>query len=184
MTTTLLERPLEPAPASLPQMQLSPSRRQPVLRRLLGRLTRPDPAPDVPWRQVAQALGAADAVLARGWVQDAWFHVRQRSGRVRAVGPLELHLLQTGPVVGACLVGSVVEAVGGHGQARSAVTARTLDTLWDALQQHLGQPATARGGAPAERVRELARWNDASGRTGPQVRALVASARASALSRC
>lgn len=135
--------------------------------------------------RAAVALGTAARMLDQGWVQGVWFHVQGRGCRTLPVGPLELGLLEGRRITGACLVGAVVEATGGPREARSDITSRSLDLLWDALQDRhgrLGARAAERAASPtvrAGRVRELTRWNDTPGRTRSEVLDLLGVAQAS-----
>ncbi len=127
-------------------------------------------------------LQQAGELVRAGWMQGAWFQVRDQAGSARSIGPLELRLLEGREVIGACLVGAVVEASGGHRQAHSAPAGRALDLLWDCLQDDRGWPTPPtfdRVCAPsvrAARVRELTSWNDAAGRTSTEVLRLIDSA--------
>jgi hypothetical protein len=93
--------------------------------------------------------------------------VRTADGRLRPRGP--------GVVVSACLVGAVVEA--GRRYADDPVAAGpALDALWLALYDDRSVDAVGRVPSPIVRdlrARDLARWNDAPGRTVDEVIALV-----------
>jgi len=128
------------------------------------------------------ALQQASELVRAGWMQGAWFQVRDEAGSRRSIGPLELRLLEGREVIGACLVGAIVEAAGGHRQAHSAQAGRALDLLWDSLQDDRGWPTPPtfdRVCAPAvraARVRELTSWNDAPERTRGEVLRLIDAA--------
>jgi hypothetical protein len=161
------ERPADSPPRRLGG--LLPPRRDPELERI---------------RQLEGAravLERARALIAQGWVQDAFYAVRGRSGETRPVSPFGLLLLSRSDVVGACLVGAVAHASGSVGRRdRRGQAAVAVDTLWQALaedttagvdptgQCDLGHPA-----ARAARVRELARWNDEPARTREDVLGLL-----------
>jgi hypothetical protein len=114
----------------------------------------------------------ARALIAAGWVQDAFYLVRGRRGELRPVSPFGLLLLTRADVVGACLVGAVSHASAPVSRRdRRGQAALAVDVLWEALA---GAPVeethpTARPG----RVRELARWNDEPGRTREDVVGLL-----------
>src|SRR5690349_19522165 len=63
-------------------------------------------------RAMETLLERAVEVVESGWVQGAWFTVATRSGK-RQVSAYDLRLAETRPVLGACLVGAVVQAGGG-----------------------------------------------------------------------
>jgi hypothetical protein len=123
-------------------------------------------------------LEDAVAVVGSGWVQHAWFAVTDDRGRQRSVTAHNLQLATGSPVAAACLVGSIVHAAGGPGTARSQLVQRTLDLTWHALYQNEQQPVRWSPSPPvrAAQVRDLTRWNDASGRTAEQVAALLRTA--------
>ena len=129
-----------------------------------------------------QAMGsllerAAD-VVAGGWVQGAWFTVGTRHGS-RDVTAYEMRLATRRPVIGACLVGAVVDAGGGPAAVESQLVRRSLDATWHALN---GSPGEDVRWCPGPDVRmlhvlDLTRWNDAPGRTQSEVVGLLAAAR-------
>ena len=117
-------------------------------------------------------------VVDAGWVQGAWFTVAGPGGN-RAVTADQLDLLMDRPVVGACLVGGVVQAAGGPATVRSQLVQRTLDLTWHALREDTSQPVRW---CPGPRVRtmhvlEMTAWNDAPERTQADVQDLLQSAR-------
>lgn len=128
------------------------------------------------------ALSGASALVEAGWMQGAWFQVQDAGGRCRSIGPLELRLLEGRQIIGACLVGAVVEAAGGTRQSQSTPAGRALDLLWDTLQEERGWPTSPTFDivcAPtvrAARVRELTAWNDETGRTRSDVLGLISAA--------
>jgi len=132
------------------------------------------PRRDAELERVRQLEGAravlerARALIAEGWVQDAFYVVRGRNGESRPVSPFGLLLLTRTDVVGACLVGAVAHASGSVDRRdRRGQAALAVDTLWHTLAEDStydrmpGVPADAvHPAARAARVRELARWND------------------------
>lgn len=158
MAMGLLDRPVRSRPPV-------PARRG--LRAL--RPARPDPEQERRRRLAgAQALlERARALVAEGWVQDAFYVVRGRHGETRPVSPFGLLLLTRTDVVGACLVGAVAHASAAvdRGDRRSQ-SALAVDLLWEALD---GGSADAHPAARAARVRDLAGWNDEPGRSREDV---------------
>jgi hypothetical protein len=122
-------------------------------------------------------LEQAVDVVSAGWVQGAWFSVATASG-TRAVTAYDLRLLVDRQIVGACLVGSVVEAAGGPTTVRSQLVQRTLDLVWHSLREDPQHPVRWCPG-PHMRVMtvlELTHWNDAPGRTQGEVVELLRTA--------
>jgi hypothetical protein len=122
-------------------------------------------------------LTEAAELVALGWTQGGWFTVGTPTGEV-VLTAYDLRLAETYPVVGACLVGSVVHAVGGPDQARTQLVQRTLDLTWHALRDESAPPGVL---CPSPAVRsmrllDLTRWNDAPGRTQDDVVALLGAA--------
>jgi hypothetical protein len=174
MAVELLDRPT-----------VSPTRSQPPPRRLRsGRLRdllrRPPvvPLPVGDATAVHDLLMEARAVVQRGWVQDAWYVVRDRRGRPRPIGPCHVGRLDHTEVSAACLVGAVLHAASLRGAAgERGTTGAALDQLWHALRTPAGAGAPAH--SPAERAgraRDLSRWNDAPGRRRDDVLALFDAA--------
>jgi hypothetical protein len=161
-----------------PDVAVTPAPR----RRLLDR-SRPAEAVE---RDRQRVLAAARALLERtrelvatGWVQDAFYVVRDRRGRLRPVSPFGLLLLSRSDVVGACLVGAVAHATAQvDRRVRREPAALAVDALWAELREREGRPPGdavdhAHPAARAARVRELARWNDAPGRGRADVLDLI-----------
>ena len=162
----------EARPAAAPRRRLGgllPPRRDPELDRI---------------RQLEGAralLERARALIARGWVQDAFYVVRSRSGETRPVSPFGLLLLTRSDVVGACLVGAVAHAAGSVDRRdRRGQAAVAVDTLWQTLAEDpaagvelAGLADAAHPAARAARVRELARWNDEPTRSREDVLGLL-----------
>jgi hypothetical protein len=127
---------------------------------------------------IRDLLSSAVVVVSTGWVQHGWFTVADEQGRTRRVDAHHLHVLNSRPVSGGCLVGAVVHAAGGPATVRSQLVQRTLDLLWHALREDARQPVRWCP-APSIRMahlRDLTRWNDASRRTADQVSELLVSA--------
>jgi hypothetical protein len=154
-------------------------------RRRWGGLLPPRRDPEL--ERVRQLEGAravlerARALVAEGWVQDAFYVVRGRNGEHRPVSPFGLILLTRTDVVGACLVGAVAHASGSIDRRdRRGQAALAVDTLWQTLAEDSTYdlasylPADAvHPAARAARVRELARWNDEPARTQDDVLGLL-----------
>ncbi len=122
-------------------------------------------------------LVEAAGIVGEGWIQGAWFTVATPDGR-RSVTAFDLRLARTGPVTGACLVGSVVQAAGGPGTERSQIVQRTLDLTWHALRD---DPDANVRWCPGPEVRmmqvlDLTHWNDTRGRTQDEVVDLLVAA--------
>ena len=143
----------------------------PVRRKLRGLLpVRPDPELERlrRLRGTQELLERARALVAAGWVQDAFYVVRGRSGETRPVSPFGLLLLSRSDVVGACLVGSIAHASAGLDRRhRSGPSALAVDSLWTTLTG--AEPDTAHPSARSGRVRDLARWNDEPNRSQDEV---------------
>ena len=127
---------------------------------------------------ISALLDRAAAVVGAGWVQGAWFTVATSTGP-RSVTAYDLPVLGKGPVTGACLVGSVVQAAGGPATVRSQLVQRTLDVVGHTVREDPHQPVQW---CPGPRVRmlgvlELTHWNDAPGRTQQQVVGLLEASR-------
>jgi hypothetical protein len=128
--------------------------------------------------EVRAQLEEARNLIEKGWVQDAWFAIRDRQGRLRPIGPFGFGLLRRGDVAGACLVGAVVHATWTHRPGVDATAAApALDMLWDSLQEVRGvasaSPVAASRDVRAARVRDLTRWNDRPGRSRDEVLELL-----------
>ena len=166
-----------------PEIQ-APVRRADTKRRWGGLLP---PRRDAELERLRQLEGAravlerARALIAQGWVQDAFYIVRGRNGESRPVSPFGLLLLTRTDVVGACLVGAVAHASGSiDRRERRGQAALAVDTLWHTLAEDPSYERVPTApydavhpAARAARVRELARWNDEPARTRDQVLGLV-----------
>jgi hypothetical protein len=154
---------------------------------LRRRLRMPVPDPTEVERERVRRLAEARAVLERarevvahGWVQDAFYVVRDPQGRLRPVSPFGLLVLDRTDVAGACLVGAVAHASAEvDRRQRRGPAALAVDTLWDTLGEQSGRwhlPAAVEATHPAARaarVRDLARWNDEPQRTRQDVLDLI-----------
>ena len=166
-----------------PEIQ-APVRRADTKRRWGGLLP---PRRDAELERLRQLQGAqavlerARALIAQGWVQDAFYIVRGRNGESRPVSPFGLLLLTRTDVVGACLVGAVAHASGSiDRRERRGQAALAVDTLWHTLAEDPSYERVPTApydavhpAARAARVRELARWNDEPARTRDEVLGLV-----------
>jgi hypothetical protein len=128
--------------------------------------------------EVRTQLEEARNLIEKGWVQDAWFAIRDRQGRLRPIGPFGFGLLRRGDVAGACLVGAVVHATWTRRPGVDATAAApALDTLWSSLQEVRGvsgtPPVAVSRDVRAARVRDLTRWNDRPGRSRDEVLELL-----------
>jgi hypothetical protein len=153
--------------------------------RLASLFRKPDPAEIERDRvlrltEARALLERAREVIATGWVQDAFYVVRDYEGRLRPVSPFGLLLLSRTDIVGACLVGAVAHASSGsQRRTRRGPAAVAIDTLWDTLRERTGRwgmhPAAeaTHPAARAARVRDLAHWNDEPQRTREDVLNLV-----------
>jgi hypothetical protein len=127
---------------------------------------------------IEELLDRAVDVVSTGWVQDAWFVVSTSDGQ-RAVTAYDLRMAMDRPVLGACVVGAVVEAGGGPANVRSQVVQRTLDLTWHTLREGSEEPVRW---CPGPRVRmmtvlDLTHWNDTPGRTQDEVVGLLVATR-------
>ncbi|PZE69811.1 hypothetical protein [Curtobacterium sp. MCBD17_021] len=125
-----------------------------------------------------RVLSDARAVVERGWIQHAWFAYLDDRGRTRTASSAAATEVTGRPLVGACLVGAVVDVAGGPHAVHAQPVQRSLDLVWHALAVSEGSPVTW---CPAPdvrmaRVRDLTRWNDSGGRTAEQVAGLLLTA--------
>jgi hypothetical protein len=145
-----------------------------------------------PSREIAHAvlerllalLEAARGDLEAGWVQDGWQATEGTGGqRILATG-LAAGLSARQPASAVCLVAALIRA--GARQGGDAETGRAIDVVHDALWESRGQsaqPTPGPGPLPVSspqvrqaKVQELTRWNDAQGRTGDEVTAVLDTA--------
>ena len=127
---------------------------------------------------IGDLLSEAAAVVASGWIQNAWFAVATPRGE-RLLTAHQVRQAYVYPVTGACLAGSIVLAAGGPDQASTQLVQRTLDLTWHAVRDDLEPPNVL---CPSPSVRtmrllDLTRWNDAPGRSQTDVTDLLRSAR-------
>jgi len=125
-------------------------------------------------------LVSARALLARGWVQGAWYVMEAPDGRRRVVGAGSLTSRNFGDIVQSCLVGAVAEAARWHTPERGTA-GPAVDALWSELGELAGLRPVADEWTPTPVLRkrevvDLARWNDRRGRTREEVLALVDAA--------
>ena len=165
--------------------EIQPPVRQADTKRRWGGLL--PPRQDAKLERLRQLEGAravleqARALIAQGWVQDAFYVVRGRNGERRPVSPFGLLLLTRTDVVGACLVGAVAHASGSVDRRdRRGQAALAVDSLWHTLAEDPSYERVPTApfdavhpAARAARVRELARWNDEPARTRDDVLGLV-----------
>ena len=165
--------------------EIQPPVRQADTKRRWGGLL--PPRQDAELERLRQLEGAravleqARALIAQGWVQDAFYVVRGRNGERRPVSPFGLLLLTRTDVVGACLVGAVAHASGSVDRRdRRGQAALAVDSLWHTLAEDPSYERVPTApfdavhpAARAARVRELARWNDEPARTRDDVLGLV-----------
>jgi hypothetical protein len=128
--------------------------------------------------QLEALLGEARDVVDRGWIQHAWFAYVDDRGRTRKASSAGAMDVSGRPLIGACLVGSVVYAAGGPHAVHSQPVQRALDLVWHALAVDEGQPVLW---CPAPdirmaRVRDLTSWNDAPSRSAADVTGLLLTA--------
>ena len=120
-------------------------------------------------------LEAAREELTAGWVQDGWWSVPRADGRQAVVSGLAAGVAGPEPVTAVCLVGALVRAATGQGP--EAETGLAITAVYDALWESRGQPpgpwAVPSPPARLAQVQVLTRWNDAPGRTGGEVLAIL-----------
>jgi hypothetical protein len=125
--------------------------------------------------QISCVLNDAADLVSAGWLQESWFAYQDDSGRIRPVNAYNVKQMQGHPVLGACLVGAIVQAGGGLPQVRTQVVQRALDLTWHTLFNTRPE-LVRRTPAPAvreHRVQDLTRWNDHPGRTADQAERLL-----------
>jgi hypothetical protein len=133
---------------------------------------------------MADILNQAADLIRGGWLQHSWFAYLDDTGRTRTVTAHNVNRMAGRPVVGACLVGGIVEAGGGLSNVRSSAVQRAVDLTWHTLFE-IPVPANHWTAAPEVRmheVRDLTRWNDHPNRTAPQAEALLRRSAAAASS--
>jgi hypothetical protein len=125
--------------------------------------------------RLAGILSDAADLIRMGWLQHSWFAYLDEHGRTRTVTAHNLTEMTGRPVVGACLVGAVVQAGGGLNQVRSQEVQRSLDVTWHTL---FDSDTELSRWTPAPLIRmnhvqQLTRWNDHPRRTASQVEGLL-----------
>ena len=120
-------------------------------------------------------LEAAREELTVGWVQDGWWSVPHADGQQALVSGLAAGVSGPEPVSAVCLVGALVRAAAGQGPDAGAGLAITAvyDALWESRGQPPGPWAVPSPQARLAQVQVLTRWNDARGRTGEEVLAVL-----------
>jgi hypothetical protein len=133
---------------------------------------------------LADILNQAADLISAGWLQHGWFAYQDDNGRTRTVTAYNVSEMAGRPVVGACLVGAIVEAGGGLSNVRTQPVQRAIDLTWYTLFKTAPR---ANHWTPApevrtQHVRDLTRWNDQPRRTAPQAEALLRRSAAAAVS--
>jgi hypothetical protein len=125
-------------------------------------------------------LEAARTQLSAGWVQDGWWTSPADGGQQILVTGLAAGTSAPATAGAVCLVGALIRA--GARQGGDSEAGRAIDVLYDALWESRGQPAAMPGpsvlavSCPQVRqakIQALTRWNDAQGRTGKEVLAVL-----------
>jgi hypothetical protein len=134
--------------------------------------------------RLAEILNQAADMIGGGWLQHSWFAYLDVTGQTQLVTAHNVHQMTGRRVVGACLVGAVVQAGGGMPNVRTQAVQRALDLTWHTLFE---VPAQANHWTRApevrkQQVRDLTRWNDHPNRTAPQAEALLRRSAAAAAS--
>jgi hypothetical protein len=133
---------------------------------------------------LADILNQAADLISAGWLQHSWFAYQDDNGRTKTVTAYNVNEMAGRPVVGACLVGAIVEAGGGLSNVRTQPVQRAIDLTWYTLFETAPRP-NHRTPAPEVRtqhVRDLTRWNDQPRRTAPQAEALLRRSATAAVS--
>jgi hypothetical protein len=125
--------------------------------------------------RVAEILDQAADMIGGGWLQHSWFAYLDDTGQTQIVTAHNAHQMTGRPVVGACLVGAVVQAGGGMPNVRTQAVQRALDLTWNVLFEVPSQPNhwTPAPEVRRRQVRDLTRWNDHPNRTAPQAESLL-----------
>jgi hypothetical protein len=132
--------------------------------------------------QIACILAEAADLVRAGWLQNNWFAYRDDDGRARPVNAYNANQMTGRPVVGACLVGAIVQAGGGLPRVRAQSVQRALDLTWHTLFKTPPE-LVRRTPAPEVRtqhVQDLTRWNDHPRRTAGQTEELLRRSAAAA----
>ena len=133
---------------------------------------------------MTDVLNQAADLIGGGWLQHSWFAYLDDNGRTRTVTAQDVDMMAGRPVVGACLVGAIVQAGGGLSNVRSQAVQRAVDLTWHTLHgiQVRANHWTSAPEIRMDRVRDLTRWNDHPSRTAPQAEALLRRTAAAAWS--
>jgi hypothetical protein len=133
---------------------------------------------------LADILNQAADLISAGWLQHSWFAYQDDSGRTRTVTAYNVNEMADRPVVGACLIGAIVEAGGGLSNVRTQPVQRAIDLTWYTLFNIAPAPNhwTPAPEVRTQHVRDLTRWNDQPRRTAPQAEALLRRSAAAAVS--
>ena len=123
-------------------------------------------------------LADAGSLIGQGWVQHAWFRYRDDAGEPRVATVFDLGRMSGRPVIGACLVGGLVQAGGGPAAARSQLVTHAVELTWHTLHEPASRAVrwTPSPLLHAAHVRDLTRWNDSFGRTSYDVTGLLEAA--------
>jgi hypothetical protein len=133
---------------------------------------------------LADILNQAADLINAGWLQHCWFAYQDDTGRTKTVSAYNVSEMDGHPVVGACLVGAIVEAGGGLSNVRTQPVQRAIDLTWYTL---FGAAPRSNHWTPApevrtQHVRDLTRWNDQPRRTALQAEALLRRSAVAAMS--
>ena len=133
---------------------------------------------------LADILNQAADLISTGWLQHGWFAYQDDTGRTRTVTAYNVNEMAGRPVVGACLVGAIVEAGGGLSNVRTQPVQRAIDLTWHTLFKTAPRPNhwTPAPEVRTQHVRDLTRWNDQPRRTAPQAESLLRRSAAAAVS--
>ena len=82
---------------------------------------------------IAGILNQAADMISSGWLQHSWFAYRDDNGRTKTVTAYNVNEMAGRPVIGACLVGAIVQAGGGLSKVRTQPVQRALDITWHTL---------------------------------------------------
>ena len=130
--------------------------------------------------QTLAVLVGARALVARGWLQGAWYVLEATDGRRRFVGAGSLIRRSFGEIVQSCLVGAVVESARWHTAERGAA-GPAIDRLWHELGELSGCRPSVDPWPPnpvlrSRQVGDLTTWNDHPARTREDVLQLLDTA--------
>ena len=131
---------------------------------------------------LAEILSQAADLISGGWLQHSWFAYRDDNGRTKTVTAYNVKEMAGRPVVGACLVGAIVEAGGGLSNVRAQPVQRAIDLTWNTLFEAAPRSNhwTPAPEVRTQHVRDLTRWNDQPRRTAPQAEGLLRRSAAAA----